>query len=186
MIEDDEKFLSAKLKSESFWNLIRIQFESLLVALVKWMPTLFGMAMRNAVYRILGMKIKGFCWIQPGVTIVNLSRLRVGKNFGCNSGTYINAIGGIRMGNDVLIGSNVTISSGKHEIEGRETSVFSRPALPMPIIFGNDIWLGAGVSVLPGIQIADGTVVGANAVITKNTERYSVMVGIPARIIRYR
>ena len=90
------------------------------------------------------------------------------------------------MGNDVLIGSNVTISSGKHEIEGRQTSVFSRPTVPMPIVFGNDVWLGAGVSVLPGIQIADGTVVGANAVVTKSTAPYSVMAGIPARLVRYR
>jgi maltose O-acetyltransferase len=186
MAEDKASFLSAKMKTESFWSLFKIQIESVMLALVKWVPSLIGMAIRNVVYRILGMKIKGFCWIQPGVTIVNLSKLRVGKNFGCNSGTYINAVGGIRMGNDVLIGSNVTISSGKHEIKGRQTSVFSRPTVPMPIVFGDDVWLGAGVSVLPGIQIADGTVVGANAVVTKSTEPYSVMAGIPARLVRYR
>ena len=90
------------------------------------------------------------------------------------------------MGNDVLIGANVTISSGKHEIEGREASVFSRPAQPMPISFGSDIWIGAGASVLPGLDIADGTVIGANAVVTKNTQPFAVMVGIPARVNRFR
>ena len=179
-------FLQKKTKGISHATIIRGEIDALIVALVGWIPTVLGMSIRNGVYRLLGMKIKGFCWIQPGVTIVNLSRLSVGKNFGCNSGTYINAIGGIQMGNDVLIGSNVTISSGKHEIEGRQTSVFSRPTVPMPIVFGDDVWLGAGVSVLPGIQIADGTVVGTNAVVTKSTEPYSVMVGIPARLVRYR
>ena len=90
------------------------------------------------------------------------------------------------MGNDVLIGSNVTISSGKHDIEGRENSVFSRPAQPMQITIGNDVWIGAGASVLPGLNVADGTVVGANAVVTRDTQPYSVMVGIPARVSRFR
>jgi acetyltransferase-like isoleucine patch superfamily enzyme len=115
-----------------------------------------------------------------------MRKFKVGKNFGCNSGTYINAIGGIKMGNDVLIGSNVTISSGKHAISGRDSSVFSRPSQPMPITFGNDIWLGAGVSILPGLDIADGTVIGANSVLTRSTEPYSVLVGAPARVVRFR
>ena len=179
-------FLRDKFEGTGATSLLFNQTEAFVASLVSWMPTVLGMFIRNVVYRMMGMKISGFCWIQPGVTIVNFRKFGVGSNFGCNSGTYINAIGGIRMGNDVLIGSSVTISSGKHEIEGRQTSVFSRPVVPMPITFGNDVWLGAGVSVLPGIRIADGTVVGSNAVVTKNTEPYSVMVGIPARLIRYR
>jgi acetyltransferase-like isoleucine patch superfamily enzyme len=56
----------------------------------------------------------------------------------------------------------------------------------MPISFGSDIWIGAGASVLPGLDIADGTVIGANAVVTKNTQPFAVMVGIPARVNRFR
>jgi acetyltransferase-like isoleucine patch superfamily enzyme len=180
------QFLKTKFADINPSQLILEQIESLIVGLVNWIPTVLGMFIRNIIYRVLGMKIEGFCWIQPRVTIVNLRRLSVGRNFGCNSGTYINAIGGISMGNDVLIGANVTISSGKHEIEGREASVFSRPAQPMPISFGSDIWIGAGASVLPGLDIADGTVIGANAVVTKNTQPFAVMVGIPARVNRFR
>ena len=127
------------------------------------------MCIRNVFYRLLGMKISGVCWIQPRVTIVNMRRLRIGANFVCNSGTYINAISRISMGDDVLIGSKVTISSGKHDIEGREKSVFSQPSQPMQINIGNDVWIGAGASVLPGINVCDGTVIGANPVVTKDT-----------------
>lgn len=179
-------FLRSKLVDISPMQLVLEQVESAVVGLTGWIPTILGMCIRNVVYRLLGMKISGFCWIQPRVTIVNLRRLRVGANFGCNSGTYINAIGRISMGNDVLIGSNVMVSSGKHDIEGRERSVFSRPAQPMQITIGNDVWIGAGASVLPGLNVADGTVIGANAVVTKDTQPYSVMVGIPARVSRFR
>lgn len=179
-------FLRSKFKSTSFFELLIGELEALVVGLVGGIPTVVGMLIRNVLYRMLGMKIKGFCWIQPRVTIVNLRRLRVGRHFGCNSGAYINAIGRIEMGDDVLIGSNVTISSGKHPIEGRDTSVFSRPAIPMQIKFGNDVWIGAGASVLPGVEVAEGTVVGANSVVTKDTESYSVVVGAPARVVRFR
>ena len=181
-----DSFIRSKLVGVNPTQLVFEQIESVLVGLVGWVPTILGMCIRNFCYRLLGMKITGFCWIQPRVVIVNMRRLTVGKNFGCNSGCYINAIGGINMGNDVLIGSNVTISSGKHGIEGRETSVFSRPVQPMPITFGNDVWVGAGASVMPGVHVAAGTVIGANAVVTRDTQPYSVMVGIPARPSRFR
>ena len=179
-------FLHKKLHGVRFVDLLQNQIEAFVIGLVSWIPTILGMTIRNFVYRALGMKAKGFCWIQPGVMFVNIHRLKVGRNFACNSGTYINALGNIAMGNDVLIGSNVTISAGKHDIEGRGRSVFSRPAVPSSIYFGNDIWLGAGVVILPGLHLGDGTVVGANSVVTKDTENYSVMAGVPARLIRFR
>ena len=180
------EFLRSKLKTTSFFELCIGELEALIVGLVGGIPTVIGMIIRNAVYRLLGMKIKGFCWIQPRVTIVNLRRLKVSRNFGCNTGTYINAIGGITIGENVLIGSNVTISSGLHPIDGRKQSVFSRPVIPMPISIGSDVWFGAGSSVMPGVSIASGTVVGANAVVTKNTELFAVVAGVPARTIKFR
>lgn len=179
-------FLRKKLRGLRFIDLLHTQVEALVIGLVSWVPTVFGMLLRNLFYRAIGMKAKGFCWIQPGVMFVNIHKLKVGRNFACNSGTYINALGNIEMGDDVLIGSNVTISAGKHDIEGRDRSVFSRPAVPSSIYFGNDIWLGAGVVILPGLNLADGTVIGANSVVTKDTDSYSVMAGVPARLIRIR
>lgn len=51
---------------------------------------------------------------------------------------------------------------------------------------GNDVWIGKNVTIMAGVNIADGSVVGANALVTKNTEPYSVNVGIPAKCIKYR
>ena len=64
--------------------------------------------------------------------------------------------------------------------------MFSRPVIPLPISIGNDVWFGAGSSVMPGVSIASGTVVGANAVVTKNTELFAVVAGVPARTIKFR
>ena len=55
-----------------------------------------------------------------------------------------------------------------------------------PIIIENDVWIGSGAILLPGITVANGTIIGAGSVVTKSTEPYGVYVGNPARLIRKR
>ena len=73
-------FLRSKLSGVKVGEIVIGQLEALIVGAVDWIPTIVGMLIRNVVYRLLGMKISGFCWIQPRVMIVNMRRLRVGKN----------------------------------------------------------------------------------------------------------
>lgn len=54
------------------------------------------------------------------------------------------------------------------------------------VIIGNDVWIGANVVILPGVKIGDGAVLGSGAVVTKEVEPYSIVGGVPARIIKYR
>ena len=54
------------------------------------------------------------------------------------------------------------------------------------VVIGNDVWIGANVVILPGVKIGDGAVLGSGAVITKDVEPYSIVGGVPARIIKYR
>jgi acetyltransferase-like isoleucine patch superfamily enzyme len=60
------------------------------------------------------------------------------------------------------------------------------PASRGPIVVGNDVWIGMGAAVLSGVQVGDGAVVGAFAVVTRDIPPYAVVAGNPARVIRYR
>lgn len=179
-------FLRKKLANASAGELLFSQFEAFAQWLVGGLPGFLGFALRFLTYKMFFQELRGFCWIQPGVTIVSSNRLRVGRHFGCNTGTYLNAIGGIHMGDYVLIGSNVTISSGMHPIDGTEPAVFQRPAVPKAITIEDDVWIGAGAVIMPGITLRRGTVIGANSVVTKDTDEYGVYVGAPARKIKSR
>jgi maltose O-acetyltransferase len=179
-------FLKGKIGHMSTGALLYSQWEAFVVWLFNGFPGAPGMALRTLACKLVFKRLGGFAWIQPRVMFVHTDRLCVGEKFGVNSGTYINAIGGITIGNHVLIGSNVTISSGRHPIDGEFPPVFARPAEPLAIAIEDDVWIGAGAVIMPGITLAKGTVVGANAVVTKSTEAYSVMVGAPARKIRSR
>jgi acetyltransferase-like isoleucine patch superfamily enzyme len=179
-------FLREKLKTYSVTDLLWGQWEAFTIWIFQGIPGLPGFVLRNLTSSILFKKKSGFAWIQPNIFFVHTDRLSVGKNLGVNSGTYINAVGTIVMGDFVLIGSNVTISSGKHPIDGIVPHVYERPVEPLPILIEDGVWIGAGAVIMPGVTLRKGTVVGANSVVTRSTEEYSVVVGVPARKIRSR
>jgi acetyltransferase-like isoleucine patch superfamily enzyme/putative flippase GtrA len=183
---DATGFLKGKIAHINLGELLFSQCEALVFGLIGGVPGILGFALRSAAFKLFFQNLGGFCWVQHGVTIVSANRLRVGKHFGCNTGSYINAVGEITIGDYVLIGSNVTLSSGMHPIEGRMPPVFARPTIPKPIHIEDDVWIGAGAVILPGVILRRGSVIGANAVVTRDTQEYSVNVGIPAKMIRFR
>jgi len=179
-------FLRDKFANARPGEMILLQVEAIAFWLVGGLPGIIGYTLRTLAYKLLFKRLGGFAWVQHGVTIVHANRLSVGADLGCNTGTYINAVGGITMGDCVLIGSNVTISSGKHPIDGESPHVFARPVEPMRIVIEDGVWIAAGAVILPGIILGKGSVIGANAVVTSDTEAFGVYVGAPARKVRSR
>lgn len=179
-------FLKEKLKNYSIRSLVWLQWEAFCIWIFQNIPGYPGFLIRNLVLNCLCKKKSGFTWLQPNIQLVHTDRLILGKNVGINSGCYINALGTITMGDFVLIGSNVTISSGKHPIDGPLPHIYERPSIPMPIVIEDGVWIGAGAVIMPGITLGKGTVIGANAVVTKSTDPYSIMVGVPAKKIKSR
>lgn len=93
--------------------------------------------------------------------------------------------GGISIGNDCLIAMGCKIVSANHSYE-YGTNINKQKNNIEPIVIGNDVWLGADVKVLAGVTIGDGCVVAAGSVVTKSIPAYSVVAGVPAKIIKQR
>jgi maltose O-acetyltransferase len=170
----------------SFKKLIFLELENFIIILFGLIPTFFGFIVRSILMKLLLKKNSGFIWVQPFVIFVHSKNISIGKNFGINSFCYINGVGGIYIGDNVLIGSHVTISSGKHPIHDKLTPVYHSKIIPLKITIEDDVWIGSGCVILPGVTIAQGTVVGANSTVTKNTKPYSVIYGSPAKESRIR
>ncbi|MBC7879717.1 MAG: acyltransferase [Anaerolineae bacterium] len=100
--------------------------------------------------------------------------------------TVIYGHGGVSIGKDSLIAMHCKILSSNHTVPDRESQICSKPDILLPTTIGEDVWLGAGVTVLGGVKIGDGCVVGAGAVVSTSLPPYSVAVGVPARIVRMR
>lgn len=98
----------------------------------------------------------------------------------------MNGVGYIDIGDYVLIGNNVTISSGVHPTEGRLVEIYRRSIIPKKIIIERDVWIGAGAVILPGVTLKKGSVIGANSLVNRDTRPYSINVGVPIKEIGLR
>jgi acetyltransferase-like isoleucine patch superfamily enzyme len=77
------------------------------------------------------------------------------------------------------------ITDVNHGIE-HGTPIRTQPLEDDPVKIGNDVWIGAGCSILPGVTIGNGAVIGARAVVTKDIPENAIAVGVPAKVLKYR
>jgi len=91
----------------------------------------------------------------------------------------------VSVGDHTLIAPGCFITDHCHGISD-ELRMDQQPGIAKPVIIGNDVWLGAKVTVLAGVTIGDGAIVGADAVVTRDVPAMAIVTGIPARILRYR
>lgn len=92
----------------------------------------------------------------------------------------------IKIGDDCLIAPHVGIFASSHVFTDTNRKIREQGQEYKGVIIEDDCWLGSGVKVLDGVTIGQGSIIGANAVVTKNIPPYSIAVGIPARIVKNR
>lgn len=127
------------------------------------------------------------CYVAKNVQIITEGGvISIGDDCTLNPGTIIYGQGGTTIGNGVRIAAHCVIVPSNHIFSKPNEFIYKQGLSKKGIIIEDDVWLGAGVKVLDGVKISKGTVIGANAVVTKSTEPYGVYVGIPARLIKRR
>ena len=107
-----------------------------------------------------------------------LDNLVVGDNVFINSNCLAMARGGITIEDDVMLAANVQLLSNNHDEYNRNV------LLCKPIHIKKGAWIGAGVSILPGVTIGEYAIVGAGAIVTKDVGDYEVAVGVPAKVVK--
>lgn len=116
------------------------------------------------------------------------SSIRVGSN--TYIGEYNNiraAAGEIVIGNGCMISQFVTIVTSNHGIcAGTPISKQEWVSKKGQIVIGDDVWIGAGATILPDVSIADGAVIGAGAIVTKDVPANAIVIGDSAKVYRFR
>jgi maltose O-acetyltransferase len=108
--------------------------------------------------------------------------IHVGKNFYANFDCVILDGAEVRIGDNVMLAPRVQILTATHPINAKER--IEGLEYSKKIFIGNNVWIGAGAIILPGIRIGNNSVVGAGSVITKDVPDDVVVAGNPGKIIR--
>ena len=106
----------------------------------------------------------------------------VGDYFFANHNCQILDGGKVTFGNHVFIAPNCCFTTAEHAIDAKQRNEGLEVALPINI--GNNVWIGAGTTVLGGVTIGDNTVIGAGSVVTKDIPANVIAVGVPCRVLR--
>lgn len=108
---------------------------------------------------------------------------------GDNSGVGIDCelYGPIKIGDNVMMGPEVVIYTSGHSFDRTDIPMREQGSTaPEEVRIGNDVWIGRRVMIMPGVTVSDGAIIAAGAVVTKDVPPYSMVGGVPARVIKYR
>ncbi|NTW02830.1 MAG: acyltransferase [Oscillochloris sp.] len=119
-----------------------------------------------------------------------IQNLGVGVTIGDNSAigafSFLGGQGGIRIGQNVIMGPRVSIHSENHRYDDLSKPIRLQGESRVGVLIGDDCWIGTGVIILDGVQVGKGCVIAAGSVVTHNVSDNSIVAGVPARVIRSR
>lgn len=112
--------------------------------------------------------------------------IRVGDRSAIGAGSFVGGQGGVYVGDDVIMGPGVRIFSENHRHDAHDRPIRAQGEVRDAVIVERDCWIGAGATILAGVTVGTGCVVAAGAVVTRSVPPYSVVAGVPARVVRSR
>lgn len=145
----------------------------------------YNMAWRFVLLKRIGTNFvgEGYRIIQSNVCIYNAEKLTMGERVTLNDNSYIECSGGVEIGNDVLIGHGVSILSNSHKFDDLDIPINKQGEKLGKIIIGDNVWIGAKVTILHGVTIGNNAIIGAHSLIKRDVFPNEV---VGARYIRNR
>lgn len=137
----------------------------------------------RAVRSILDAERNEFERRYPGVMFWVPHNITLGERVSIGHGSLLSADSPITIGHDTMVAAGVVLNTATHDPANHPMWV---ERISRPIAIGEHAWIGTGAIILPGVTIGTGAVVGAGSVVTGNVPELAVVVGVPARVLRYR
>ena len=175
---------------ENFWPMLKSE-------LLQWRlnkTPLWNIPLRNWLLKHLIGYLDGPCFaVQNPFHISFGDRTSIGKNFFANNGCIIYDHGGVTIGDNVLLGPNVIITSVSHPMDAKERAFYhdqnsfephkrADKEVCSPVHIGNNVWIAAGAIVCSGVTIGDNTVIGAGSIVTRDIPANVFACGAPCQV----
>ena len=179
---EKEKMLSCEMYDSSGMELTfdRLQCKELCYDYNKLRPS--QLEERVALISKLFGKLGDSFLIEPSLWCDYGYNIEIGDNFYSNHNLVILDCAKVTFGSNVFIGPNCSFYTAGHPIDASQRSAGLEYAYPVEI--GNDVWIGGGTTVLPGVSIGDNCTIGGGSVVVKSIPANSIAVGNPCKVIR--
>lgn len=131
--------------------------------------------------QLLGAVGEG-CWIEPPLYVNWGRRITLGDHVYANTGLTVIDDTFVTIGSHVMLGPRVTISAASHPVDPE----LRRQAYQydLPVVLEENVWVGAGATILPGVTIGKNSVIGAGSVVDRDIPPDVVAAGVPCRVLR--
>lgn len=124
------------------------------------------------------------CNIHPyAMLLAHGGNIIIGNNCTVNPFSILYGHGGLVVGNGVRIAAHCVIIPANHNFKDSNQYIYKQGVTAKGIIIKDDVWIGVGARILDGITVGKGSVIGAGAVVTRDVEAFTVVAGVPARMI---
>ncbi len=156
-------------------------------SLLKYKSSALGLFCRKHTYKFFFKHAGKNIRIRDGVTIKYPSDIEIGDNCYIGEGCYLVGKGGLKIGNNFLMGAGSKVITSNHNFDDLDVPINQQGLTFNEIEIGDNVWLGFDVKVFGGSTIGNDSIVGANSLVNKKfLEKGAVLVGIPAKVIKVR
>lgn len=164
-------------------KLLHLWLEEWFGWIVRGLPGEAGALLRALYCRAAFAKAEGYPLIYPGVFLTHTYGISAGEKLSINTGAIIDGRGGITIGRGVMIGPYAVVTSSGHNLHQMERPMTDVDHELRALEIGDDVWIGAHAVIRGGIKIGPGAVVAAGAVVVSSVEPFTIVGGVPARMI---
>jgi maltose O-acetyltransferase len=124
--------------------------------------------------------------IDSSCSFANIQNIKIGNYVYIGAQTFLDGKGGIEIGDGSILSSRITILTSSHDFEELECLPYSIKNINKKVVIKEGCWIGMNVTILPGIIIEEGSIIGAGSVVTKNVKKGSIVAGNPAILLKTR
>ena len=137
---------------------------------------------RQFFYRLAGVKIGKGSTIHMGTVFFDPGNISIGADTIVGEGALLDGRDKLHIGDHVDIATDVMIYNSEHNVHAEHFAA-AEGVIEAPVVIQDYVFIGPRVIILPGVTIRKGAVVGAGAVVTKDVEEFSIVGGVPAKVI---
>lgn len=158
-----------------------VQRAMAIVSALNSLPHGDAVQVRALFSELVGAPVDESFVLMPPFCATGGTNTRVGRNVFVNQNCTFYDLGGIDIGDDVMIGPNVSLITSSHPIEPAQRR---NGVIASPIVIERNVWIAAGVTIIGGVTVGENAVVAAGSVVTRDVPPNTLVAGNPARVIR--